>query len=177
MSRNGHFLITSISITALTFLSSKFNTNEIFYLFNNEYFICISLIFLGSLIPDSDFKLFGWLPQFNKNRYWEYHRQITHSLLIWLPLLVYGYLYNFYIFWACIGVMTHLIPDIITGSIPFLSFWNKGYNDKFPKRIGFKLFGKNGNVILINVLENFSKKGGFVFSLLILGYVYYSNVI
>lgn len=170
MKRNGHYLITTISITGIYLISENLKT-DLTNDFINNFFIYSILIFLGSLIPDLDFKLFGWLPQFDPKRYWEYHRQITHSFILWASLLVFGYFNNIFVFWFSIGVFTHLIADIITGNIPFLSFWNKGYNDNFPKRIGFKLFGSNANKILIDMIENFSKKGGLILSFLVLIYI------
>jgi len=90
----------------------------------------------ASKIIDQDLKLKFILPKDIRNKRYLYHRQITHSLILWVGLLFYSLFgiptspnniildINYYIMFFAIGGLTHLIADMLTGSIPIL-LWGK----------------------------------------------------
>lgn len=158
MNKNGHYTITtSIASVAIAVAPN--------ILSHPEFWVCLGVYFLGGLFPDMDmrFKVF-----FQNAPYWKYHRQITHSLFIFIPLSVWGFYENIYVFAFCMGVFSHLIPDMITGNVPFLAIWNKSYQSGFPWRIGFKIFGKDGNKTFVETFEKLSKKILFPLSVITL---------
>lgn len=99
----------------------------------------------GSILPDYDLhfaKFYGH----NKNERFRYHRQWTHSIILWGLLTVFAF-YTFYsafnpIVWVfliglCVGGWSHLFGDMITGSVPW-GFYGK-YYDRFS-RFGITIF-------------------------------------
>ena len=104
----------------------------IYYVFHKPTILslCLFLIItlMGGLFPDIDFKFKYLMSDENKNKAYLYHRQITHSLLLWLGILGFSiYERNIYVFFFVFGVMVHLIGDMLTGSIPIF-LYGKYYN-------------------------------------------------
>lgn len=180
MNKYGHYTTTVAIPTTILYLKPEWVN-----LFNiEEWILLLSIYFVGSLIPDSD-NNFKYLPFYEKTRYWEYHRQITHSLIVWIPLFIFSILFeeninigsfsieSIYLTTLVLGVFSHLIPDMITGNIPFLYFFTDDYRQKFPKRIGFYLFGRDINRIMVKHFENACKYFLFYASLFSLYYVFF----
>ena len=115
----------------------------------------------ASKIIDQDLKFAIFLPKDLRHKRYLYHRQVTHSLVIWLIILMFG-LYgfntnlqeiiqmnfniNYYILFFAIGGLSHLLADMLTGSIPIF-LWGKyrrgfriGINIEFTKKF-FVSFG------------------------------------
>jgi len=122
------------------------NLNEIVYsvhLFDSIVIIgFFIMVFIGSTVPDLDMKLKVFFK--NKNERFRYHRQFTHSLLLNLFLMFASlyYLpeyteYYFLVFAFFFGIFTHLIGDMLTGSIPWLIYGH--YGIRFS-RIGITVF-------------------------------------
>lgn len=110
----------------------------------------------ASKIIDQDLKFAAFLPKDLRSKRYLYHRQITHSLFIWLGILYFGlfgfnsnlqsvidlkFNINYYIMFFAIGGLSHLLADMLTGSIPIL-LWGKygrgfriGLNIEFTKKI------------------------------------------
>jgi len=110
--------------------------------YSNIYYMlsAILLVLIGSWLPDIDFQLkhiygksYRDLPR--------YHRQVTHSLLLNIAILLYAiYSKNFILFWIWVGVISHLIGDMITGSIPILLYGRYG---NWISRVGIDRFYKS----------------------------------
>ena len=107
------------------------------------FFILLLLTLFGSIFPDYDLKLKEFFNDpYGKRRYL-YHRQITHSLLLWILAFFYAsYTQNIYLFYFTIGGISHLFGDMITGTIPIF-LWGKYY--KPLSRIGIGVIYKNPN--------------------------------
>ena len=131
-----------------------------------EYSVALLFYFLGSTFPDIDMKLkflYG-----SKNRY-KYHRQFTHSLVLWIVLILFLSsklsIYNWLIIplMFSFGVLTHLIGDMITGSIPW--FLYGPYYMRFS-RIGITtLLPKNVHKIFTEVLPKWLNSNLYIFSI------------
>lgn len=135
-----------INLNILNHIIINYNSIIQYVTINNWYILlyipAIIFYFIGVRIPDLDnyFKFF-----FNKadrQLTYLYHRQFTHSLLIYTGILAYIlYNYNspfillpiFFIF----GILTHLLGDMLTGSIPWAIYGHYGY--RFT-RIGVTIF-------------------------------------
>jgi hypothetical protein len=95
--------------------------------------IHLFIFILGVRTPDLDL-YFKYLYQKGNRQQYRYHRQITHSLLLYTILLYISiHFNNSYLLFYIIGVFTHLIADMLTGSIPIL-FWGAYYS--YFSRIG-----------------------------------------
>jgi uncharacterized integral membrane protein len=112
---------------------------------NNILFSLLSFIIYlyASTFPDYDRYLKIFYSNENKNKRYLYHRQITHSLLLFIIIFSYS-LYNiqnteYYIFLYTfsLGILTHIIGDILTGSVPILFY--SPYYIRFG-RIGITTF-------------------------------------
>jgi len=89
-------------------------------------------------------KLKIFLPPAQRRETFRYHRQITHSILLWLGLLWYSLYFlpsitdfSMLLTYLSLGVITHLIGDMLTGSIPWLLY--APYYIRFS-RIGITVF-------------------------------------
>jgi len=133
----------------LEFLTNKsileINSLSNLGIFNNNINVITILVFyivyfIGERIPDLDLKLKIIFK--NKEQY-HYHRQLTHSLLIDISIIVLGiYLENIYVSLIGLGILSHLIADMITGSIP-LFLYGKYYNSFVRIGISKKVVGEN----------------------------------
>jgi membrane-bound metal-dependent hydrolase YbcI (DUF457 family) len=134
MNKQGHFF-TGVSFFALYqkgyfFLPVPLNHYALQLNFNN--IIPISLLLgvtiIGALLPDIDLKFKHFYNDPKGNKRYLYHRQITHSLFLWVGLFIYAaYNYNVYLFYFALGGISHLFGDMITGSVPIF-LWGKYYN-------------------------------------------------
>ena len=105
----------------------------------------IALFYIGSLIPDLDLKFKNFYKKEDKNKLYLYHRQFTHSILLFLILFISSLSYFPNIIGDLaigltafsLGIFTHLLGDMLTGSIPIL-FYGHYYN-RFS-RIGITTF-------------------------------------
>jgi len=98
------------------------------------------LTVIGSIVPDYDLYLKEIFNDPKGERRYLYHRQITHSLLLWISLFFYGILtQNVFVFYFALGGLSHLAGDAITGSVPIF-LWGKYYS---PWRIGVDRIYKN----------------------------------
>lgn len=82
---------------------------------------------IGGKLPDYDL-LLGKETDTWRERV-KYHRQFTHSILLWILLSIGAYSASFSIsplfvfaFFICIGGISHLVGDILTGTVPIF-FW------------------------------------------------------
>ena len=105
----------------------------------------IALFYIGSLIPDLDLKFKNFYKKEDKNKLYLYHRQFTHSILLFLILFISSLSYFPNIIGDLaigltafsLGIFTHLLGDMLTGSVPFFFYGN--YHDRFS-RIGITTF-------------------------------------
>ena len=143
MYKKAHRNLAIGSFIALPAILDKYNILYNFnYMFNNYTIIHIGILLLltifGATIPDWDLKLKYVYHDYSGKKQYLYHRQITHSLFIWI---LFGYLSynlnNIYLFYFVVGVYTHLIADMLTGSIPIL-FYGRYYD--YFSRIGLDRF-------------------------------------
>lgn len=143
------------------------NSIELQYTHNNYEITAMMAIamFSASKIIDQDLKFAAILPKDMRSKRYLYHRQITHSLILWLGFLLYGMygadiaylrpgnmefiISNYYIFFFAVGGLTHLFADMLTGSIPIL-LWGKygrglriGINIDSTKKLLVKLGDKS----------------------------------
>jgi len=90
----------------------------IFNPFHNilKLIILLTLFYFGIRFPDLDLIIKKFSNHLKNHRYL-YHRQLTHSIFLSLFILFYFYK-NIFIFYFIYGMITHLIADIITGSVP-----------------------------------------------------------
>jgi hypothetical protein len=125
------------------------NQWENFVLYYHKHFfysysfigLMLGLTLLGSIIPDIDLKFKYLYNDPDGNKHYLYHRQITHSLILWLLGFFYSvYFDNIFLFYFTLGGLSHLFGDMITGSIPVF-LWGKYYN--FWSRIGIDRIYKN----------------------------------
>lgn len=103
------------------FISNNFNSSNL-----ELSALSIVAYLIGQEIPDKDLiiKKFREIPQYT------YHRQLTHSLLLWISLLVLSfYLESVLLLFLTLGVFSHLISDFLTGSIPIFLYghYKKGF--------------------------------------------------
>ncbi len=140
-----------VGVGVLTFgvVTNILNLIETETITNIGIYFAIAM-FSASKIIDQDLKFAFFLPKDLKNKRYLYHRQITHSLLLWTIILYLGlfgfnsnlqnilnlnFNINYYIFFFAIGGFSHLIADMLTGSIPIF-LWGK-YKRGF--RIGLNI--------------------------------------
>lgn len=100
---------------------------------------------IGSILPDKDMLLKRFYGD-KKDERFRYHRQWTHSILLWGLLTAFAF-YAFFndfnpLIWVsliglCVGAWSHLIGDMITGSVPW-GLYGK-YYDRFS-RFGITVF-------------------------------------
>ena len=117
-----------------------FNNGHLYYSFW-QLVLLILITIWGSVFPDIDLKIgkFIYNDPFGKKRYF-YHRQYTHSLLLWTVLFFFSaYTVNPYLFYFALGGVSHLFGDMITGSIPIF-LYGKYYG---PFRIGVDRIYRN----------------------------------
>lgn len=99
--------------------------------------------FISSTLPDKDFLLKIFYHKDKRHLTYLYHRQFTHSILVFLLILYFipNYLstpLEYALFYGFIyGVGSHLIADMSTGTIPIL--FNGSYYNYFT-RIGLVTF-------------------------------------
>lgn len=99
--------------------------------------------FISSTLPDKDFLLKVFYHKDKRNLTYLYHRQLTHSILLFLLILYFipknlSSEIDYAIFYGFIyGVGSHLIADMLTGTIPIL--FNGSYYSYFT-RIGLITF-------------------------------------
>ena len=168
MNRIGH-IKTALALSPLPFIllpHSHFMNNKItlyynHFAYNLRYiflhnlshhiiYIALGLIIylIGAVFPDYDFILRHLYDDKDKKKRYLYHRQFTHGLLLWVSLFAfvlykYYYIHSIILFYAIIfilGILTHLIADMLTGTIPLI-IYGKYYNTF--SRIGITMFFKN----------------------------------
>lgn len=104
----------------------------------------VPYLIAGSLVPDIDHeksfigRIFFFI-SYPLNRKFG-HRNITHSLLLWLPILAIGMKFK-WVLWLSIGALSHLFLDMwtITGVGLFKPLTDKIYvmaNKKFRLKVG-----------------------------------------
>ena len=179
------------AMAPIMFLPIKSTNNEIINTLINNYnyiFLKISevsienivisilmllIYMLGTTLPDLDMKLKYLFPKNMRSERFRYHRQITHSLLLWIGLLIYSLYklpditdYYYLLSMLSLGVMTHLIGDMLTGSIPWLLYGH--YGIRFS-RIGITVFlPKSFHEIFTKKLSSWFNKNLWVFIILFL---------
>ena len=139
---------------------------------------------LGAILPDKDLAL-AWFYKDRKEERFRYHRQWTHSILLWALLTAFAF-YTFYsayspFIWVtliglCVGGWSHLFGDMLTGSVPW-GFYGK-YYDRFS-RFGITIFLPRAihpifTEKLPKFLEDHSKIILFI-AITVSGYVIYIN--
>lgn len=128
--------------------------------------LLVITLFSASKIIDQDLKFAMFLPKNLRHKRYLYHRQITHSLMLWLILFIIGlfgfhsdlnslissvsYLnfnINYYILFFAIGGLSHLFADMLTGSVPIFLWGHYGKGMRIGINIDFtkKIFVKLGD--------------------------------
>jgi len=165
MKKKGHIAVGALFLLPVLFNKSipYINTsdqyliklNNIILYFNNNFITLSNLLYnltfnpaqlillllfyyFGIRFPDMDLYIKNISPYLKEHRYL-YHRQLTHSLFLNLFIMFYFYK-NIYVFFFSYGLLTHLIADMFTGSIPLFLF-GKYYRtfNIFQWRIGIDL--------------------------------------
>lgn len=180
----------AISLTPLLFVTipeikyletyiQKYNLffSQIYTNFSIENLFLITLFFImyfiGSTFPDIDNYLKYLYPKDQRDKRYLYHRQITHGLLLTTLMLFVAlhYLNNpitFALFLGLtLGIITHQIGDMLTGSIPILFY--APYYVRFA-RIGITVFLPKGlHYIFTEKFPKFLNKNyKIIFSILFL---------
>lgn len=111
---------------------------DLYYL--KEFIFLMFMFFMGIKFPDVDLLLKKYGGSSFSNLRYLYHRQFTHSIFIFIFLFLY-FGKNQYLTMFFYGVITHLIADMLTGSVPlfFHGYYYKSLNI-FTLRIGIDLF-------------------------------------
>lgn len=144
--------------------------------------IGIMIYFFGALFPDYDFLLRYLYNDKKKQKRYLYHRQFTHGLFLWFILFYLTLKYfnihsiiNFYIVLFILGVITHLIADMLTGTVP-LWLYGKYYNTF--SRIGITMFFKNKknnpskmNNFFVNKMPKFYDKCIFLYIIIFISLI------
>lgn len=160
MNQKGHAGIAILGLGIYTYYTKEHPSTF------TETVIPIISVMIGAKLPDLDLKLKHLLPKDLQNKRYLYHRQFTHSLLLWLGIGYYSYISNFVpLFYLVLGVMTHLIADMLTGSIPI------GIYGRYKKP--FSRIGLN-----INITKQFFVKLGDILyvPMAIIGIMLYLNI-
>jgi len=144
------------------FLIQTFQTTE------NIIFTSLFLLFyaIGTTFPDQDMKLKYLMPKYKRNERFRYHRQLTHSILLsagsfyYIVFMFKGlFIVKIIALGMILGIFTHQIGDMLTGSIPWLLYGpyyirfsrigitvflpkvaHKIFTEKLPKLLNRKLF-------------------------------------
>jgi len=155
--------------------------------FNFSLFYFSLLIFsvilyvIGTTLPDVDIKLKFLFSKEDRGKRFLYHRQYTHGFLVWLFILCY-FLYNLsflkislfsnqvfidiLFISLSLGVLTHLIGDMLTGSVPWLFY---GHYGKKISRIGITIFlPKTLHSFFTKELPDWLNKNLWIFGILFL---------
>jgi len=142
MLKKSHVWFTITSTPYLWLLNEHLITN------NNinpmAYVIGSGLLIVGSKFPDIDLKLKKILPESLKDKRYYYHRQFTHSILLWILISFFIYSLNIHTEFKIVsymfifGVLTHLVADMLTGTIPV--FFYGTYRKGAKNRIGISSF-------------------------------------
>lgn len=161
MNRLGHVSQATAVLPIIIFAPLYYNYDNTFFQYmknimnifvNLEYFVIILSIlryFIGSTILDFiDFKIIKPLmPPHKRQKQYFFHRQWTHGVIPNLTLLVLAFFLiensnsqlAFMFLFLMLGILTHLIGDFFTGSLPifFYGHYNKsgrvGINRIIPK--------------------------------------------
>ena len=133
------------------------------------YFLLLGITIFGGIVPDFDLKFKHLFNDSNGGKRYLYHRQTTHSLILWTGLFFYSaYTQNIYMFYFSLGGLSHLFGDMITGSVPVL-LWGKYYN--YFSRIGIDRIYKNPAFYL--KFANFLDKFMIIITALSIAYMLY----
>jgi len=132
-------LINNYNLLINSFLSLNY-----FQDYQNILIFILSLFiyFYAATFPDYDRYLKIFYSKENQSKRYLYHRQISHSLLLCFIIIIYSlyYINNSYYLLSLffgLGILTHLIADMITGSIPILLYGP--YYIRFS-RLGITIF-------------------------------------
>lgn len=132
MNRKGHVgaSVLSLGITQHYFAPMILTAESIV--------IALACVIVGGKFPDFDMYFKYFYAKAHRNKRYLYHRQFTHSLLLISGLLLFSILskaqYANYVFYFCIGLVSHAIADMLTGTIPIFVTGNH----MGPFRIGIK---------------------------------------
>lgn len=132
MNRKGHLgaAVLSLGITQ-HFLAPMILTTE-------NIIIALACTIAGGKVPDLDFYFKYFYAKAHRNKRYLYHRQFTHSLLLICGLLLFSILsqapYAPYLFYFSVGLVSHVITDMLTGTVPIFVTGNH----MGPFRIGIK---------------------------------------
>jgi len=143
------------------------------------------IYYLGIRFPDIDLLLKKFLNKKTAKLRYLYHRQITHSFFLTIIGLFY-FSNNLYLVIFFYGILTHLIADMLTGSVP-LFLTGKYYKtlSLFSLRIGiddFYIFLKpnyqKGKTKLQKIIEDIKEKIVLIFDkisnyLILIMFVYF----
>ena len=148
MNKKGHIALSLAFVEGYNlFFNSlpSFIQNPVFLFdlkIENAFYV-LSLILLavaGGIIPDFDLKLNVFFNDRERKKRYLYHRQLTHSLILWAGTAYYSLqTSNPYLFYFALGGISHLFGDMLTGSVPVF-LWGKYYR---PYRIGLGIIYKN----------------------------------
>lgn len=153
-----------------------------------ELLFLLLIYYIGIRFPDIDLllKKLNNNHDFAKYRYL-YHRQFTHSLF--LTFFVVCYFSNSpYVFAFCYGLLSHLIADILTGSIPIFIYgtyyktanfllWRIGLDSLYiytkPKyKEGSTLTQKMIEKIKKNIVTIFDNYSKYIIGIVFLYFIY-----
>ncbi len=154
---------------------------QIYTNFSIEHLFLITIFFIGyfigSTLPDIDHYFKYLYAKEDRDKRYLYHRQTTHSILLIILMLFVSlhYVLNPILFaislGLCLGVITHQIGDMLTGSIPilfyapyYLKFARIGitrivpkslysvFSDKLPKYLNKNYKVVFGILFVVNIL-------------------------
>lgn len=161
-------------------------------LINHSFLVWLLLVimflistFISSTLPDKDFLLKIFYQKDKRHLTYLYHRQWTHSILVFLLILYFTPYYistpfEYAIFYGFIfGIGSHLIADMFTGSIPI--FFTGSYYNYFT-RLGIITFlPKVCHEFFVKKLAPLSDKYVWIYFILfiincgVVGYFYYKS--
>ena len=155
------------------FIVESIKNNAVF-MFSHIKLMILTLFFylFGAIIPDIDLWFRYFFDDKNKQKRYLYHRQFTHSLAFWIIAFVFllrNYTHDyFFVLVFILGVFTHLLGDMLTGTIPIL-FYGKYYHTF--SRIGITMFFKNTKCKKSKINLFFTQKFPFYLNKAILPYI------
>jgi len=147
------------------------NFNAIIYGYGSNILLSALFLFafyIGTFISDEDMKLKRLVH--DPSRRYLYHRQFTHSILFTLFFFLYSLYYipiytsSYPIFVGFfLGVLTHLLGDMLTGNIPWFLY---GHYGKPFMRFGITSFlPKNTHSFITEKLPKILDKNRYIFLL------------
>lgn len=138
MNKVGHRVLGVTGLISIPFITNflvEKSSNEFFQTLNNNILEVMSFttpfdsilfliaFYIGITLPDIDLLFKNMFGDPDGKKRYLYHRQITHSIVLWIALFYisitqHDFVWSIGLLGLSLGVFTHLIGDMVTGSVP-----------------------------------------------------------